>query len=328
MNILVLQMKRIGDLVLTVPALAALRPRFPDARITLVVSGECKSLLPAIVPVDERLAYSRREGNDGVWSAIWKTDWDVCLDFTGNDRSALMTWVSRAKRRITFDWVRQKFFKKLAYNEFVESSVRLNHTVDHYLDLLKSLGCREAAADVSGQFKSTDQPDRTDLVLVHPGTARPEKYWLPERWAEVVGELQKRGRRVVVTCGPDSFEQNHVELIVASLRKNGLQSPEVVYPASLLELAARIEGAGLVISCDTAVVHIAAVSERPQIVLFGPTNPFHWRPRHAKGVVISAAQPGEPLTVFDPKMKGAAMDAIPIQTVLAAVDGLSVRNVA
>jgi len=45
-------------------------------------------------------------------------------------------------------------------------------------------------------------------------------------------------------------------------------------------------------------------------------------------VVISAAQPGEPLTVFDPKMKGAAMDAIPIQTVLAAVDGLSVRNVA
>lgn len=323
MNILVLQMKRIGDLVLTIPSLATLRSHFPEAKITLVVSAECKSLLPAILPVDVRMAYSRREGNGGVWSAIRKTKWDVCLDFTGNDRSALMTWISRAKRRITFDWVRQKFLKKLAYTEFLDSSVRLNHTVDHYLDLLKPLGCREVERRMSAHFKPTDQSDPTDrthLVLVHPGTARPEKYWLPDRWAEVIGELQKAGRRVVLTCGPDSFERNHVEQIVALISTDTSPAPEVIYPSSLLELAARIERAELVISCDTAVVHLAAIFERPQITLFGPTNPFHWRPRHEKSVVISAAQPGKPMTEFEPKMKGAAMEMIPTQTVLSAVN--------
>src|SRR5438046_10641636 len=58
-KILLLQLKRIGDLILTTPAIAALRERFPDAEVTMVVSSECADLLPAIGSVD-RILMARR----------------------------------------------------------------------------------------------------------------------------------------------------------------------------------------------------------------------------------------------------------------------------
>ena len=75
-------------------------------------------------------------------------------------------------------------------------------------------------------------------------------------------------------------------------------------------------------SCDTAAVHLAAAFQRPQVALFGPTNPFHWRPRHERAAVISAAKPDAPLTNFDPRMKGAPMDRISTAVVCRAIDAL------
>ena len=76
------------------------------------------------------------------------------------------------------------------------------------------------------------------------------------------------------------------------------------------------------ISCDTAVVHLAAAFRVPQIALFGPTNPFHWRPMHDRAVVLSAAQPEAPLTDFEPRMKGAPMEQISTAAVIRATDCL------
>ena len=90
----------------------------------------------------------------------------------------------------------------------------------------------------------------------------------------------------------------------------------------LLALAAVVERAALVVSCDTAMVHLAAAFRRPQVALFGPTNPFHWRPRHEAALVISAAQPDWPLTDFQPRMKGAPMDRISTNVVIRATEVL------
>ncbi len=78
-------------------------------------------------------------------------------------------------------------------------------------------------------------------------------------------------------------------------------------------------------SCDTAVVHLAAAFRVRQIALFGPTNPFHWRPLHDRAIVISAAQPEAPLTQFHPRMKGAPMDRISSEVVIRAIDDLLAR---
>lgn len=323
MNVLVLQLKRIGDLILTTPVLAALKRS--GAHVTLVVDGPCSSLLPAIPGVDEALAYRRKGDNKALWQRIRQRGWDVCLDFTGSDRSAFMGWLSRTPRRITFQWVCKRMLRRLAYHEFVDSPVRLAHTCDHYFDLLRPIGitpggddtapslevplsAREAALDVL-----VGAGVQGSYVLLHPGTARPEKYWLPERWTAVVAGLKSLGLSVIITSGPDGYELNHASQI---------QGAPVIRPPDLLTLAALVERARLVISCDTAVVHLAAAFRQPQIALFGPTNPFHWRPRHERVIVLSAAQPAEPMTCFLPKMTGAPTERIPSAAVLLAAEQL------
>jgi ADP-heptose:LPS heptosyltransferase len=123
----------------------------------------------------------------------------------------------------------------------------------------------------------------------------------------------------VLTGGSDPFEQAHLRAI-EQLAPAGLLN--VAGTGSLLVLAALARDARLVVSCDTAIVHLAAAFATPQVALFGPTNPFHWRPRHARAVVLSAAQPGGPLTTFEPRAKGAPMDLISTEVVVRATDAL------
>jgi ADP-heptose:LPS heptosyltransferase len=323
MKVLVLQLKRIGDLVLTTPVLSALKRL--GAQVTLIVDAPCGSLLPALPGVDEALAFSRKGGNSEVWKRIRKGGWDVCLDFTGSDRSAFMGWLSRTPRRITFQWVCKRLLRRLAYHEFVDSPVRLAHTCDHHLDLLRPLGVANADASPSLEVPQGAREKAGELlgaagvpgdfVLLHPGTARPEKYWLPERWTEVIAALKGQGMPAIITSGPDAFELAHAGRIAGA---------PLVRPPDLLTLAALVNKARVVVSCDTAVVHLASALQKPQVALFGPTNPFHWRPRHERARVISAAQPMQPLTQFLPKMKGAPTERIPAGAVMAAIEQLLV----
>jgi ADP-heptose:LPS heptosyltransferase len=333
-RILALQLKRIGDLILTTPALAALREAIPKARISLVVADACGELLPAIEGLERGLVFRRRRWNADVWKAAFATRFDACVDFTGNDRSAFLTGLSMARRRITFDWVRKSKWRSLAYQGFIASPVRDRHTVDHYLDLALGLvgdpkkteieptspaaprltlpeSVRKAARDLAGE---------SEFVVVHPGTARSEKYWAPERWAAVIAHIEERhGLRCILTGGSGAFELEHIGRIQKAL-------PHPVRAEAgkldLLMTAALVERARAVLSCDTAAVHLAAAFVRPQIALYGPINPFHWRPRHPQAIVLSAAHPEAPLTEFHPRMKTGSMDAISTALVIRATDSL------
>lgn len=336
MKVLVLQLKRIGDLILTTPLLEGLRAALPGVEITLVVDGGCASLLPAIEGLAEGIAYRRGSLNASLWARVLGGGFDVCLDLTGSDRSALLCRLSRARRRITFQSATSSALRAGACNQWVDSPVRDHHTVDHYLHLLAPLA-GEAAVEKTGREPRLCVPagageaaegllagvglgQGRPFVLVHPGTARPEKYWLAVRWAETIRQLQGAGRRCVISCGPDGFERGHVAEILEALEPG--ERPEVLSPKDLLVLAALVERAALVLSCDTAVVHLAAAFQRPQVALFGPTNPFHWRPRHGRALVLSGANPDGPLRNFTPRLKKASMADIPGSVLVQAIAAL------
>jgi len=325
MRILALQLKRIGDLVLTTPALRALRAAWPEAHLALGVMDGTAPLLGAIPTVQSGIVFGRGRGWR-PWQQVLTGGWDLCLDFTGNDRSALATALSRARRRVTFESVRRRRLRALAYNEWSPSKVREVHTSRHYLDLAAQVVPDRAVADdlqpelVMPPNWRGEAVAEGDYALLHPGTARPEKYWLAERWGEVAAYLRDTcGLKTIFTSGPDTFERAHVQSIP------GADLPgksEIRQPKNLIELAGLVAGARLVISCDTAVVHLAAAFRIPQIALFGPTNPFHWRPMHDRAVVLSAAQPEAPLTQFEPRMKEAAMEHISTALVIRATNSL------
>ena len=305
----------------------ALRAAWPEAQITLGVMDGTASLLAAIPAVQGGIVFGRGRGW-APWQQALTGGWDLCFDFTGNDRSALATALSHARTRAAFESVRRNRLRALAYNAWSPSKVREVHTAQHYLDLVAQVAPPESVASgdllpellLPANLRDSPAPATGGYALLHPGTARPEKYWLPERWGAVAAHLRDtHGLTTLFTCGPDAFEQAHLQSIP------GTEIPgksEIRQPKDLIELAALVAGARLVVSCDTGVVHLAAAFRVPQITLYGPINPFHWRPLHDRAIVISAAQPETPLTQFTPRMKAAPMEHLSTAVVIRATDSL------
>ena len=331
-RILVLQLKRIGDLVLTAPLTAALRGAFPDAHIGLVTRGAANAVAPLLPGIDQCLNQRPRKPNLGLWRRLASGRWDVVLDVTGNDRSALMSFVSRARTKVTYErHCRGSKLLNRLYRVQSRASVRDLHTVDYHLALLESLGlenpAEEPALDLAvpegtdadrlrEKLKSTI--DGRPLAVVHPGTMAPDKYWIAERWGELIDHLKRDlGYAVALSFGPDTFEQEHVREILAASRE-GVDYNERM---SLGELVVMLNMSSLVVSVDTAAMHMAGALKIPQVALFGPTNPYHWRPRHPGALVVNAGDSGA-ATEFSPKWEGRQMAELDTAAVIAALGGL------
>ena len=329
MNILLIQLKRIGDLILTTPAIAAVREKFPRAEISLVVAAGTRELLPAIPGVDRTLIAKGRISSAAHWLTVARRRYEYCLDFTRNDRSAFLTLLSRAGKRITADHPKQREkLRSLSYNELVPIPIRLMHTVDYHLALLAPLGVEDAAQSLNLRLPSAALQKaqtvlehagvRGEFLLVHPGSARAEKFWEADRWANVIAAAAERQLACVLTGGTSPLEQDHIAEI-----KRAARAPFVDLSGriDLLTLAALIEQARLLVTVDSAPMHLAAAMQTPQVVLFGPTNPLHWRPRFSPALILQAGQP-DPVTEFSPKQKPVPMNSISTEQVFHAMEAL------
>src|SRR4051812_21568837 len=330
MNILLIQLKRIGDLILTTPVIAALREKFPDASISLVVSAAVNELLPAITGIDK--VYEVRGKTDDAldWVALSLGKFDYCLDFTRNDRSAFLTFLSGARKRITADHpqLRTKL-RARSYNELVDAPVGFLHTVDYHLALLKPLGIENPSREIhlvlpnqavsEGEALLLHTGVSEEFVCFHPGSARAEKFWEPSRWAEAIDYCASQtGLACVLTGG-----RSHIEQVqIASIKKAAGSSPvDLSGKTSLLTLAALVRKARLLVTVDSAPMHFAAAWHTPQVVLFGPTNPFHWHPRSESAIVL-LGETGVPVTEFNPKQRAVAMNRISTNAVIDAMEAL------
>lgn len=320
-RLLILQLKRIGDTILTAPAVAALREQHPEAEIVMVVPEGVAELVECFTGVTRVLAYRPMSLNAGLWASIALGEWDACYDFTGTDRSALMCALSQAKQRHGYAKFAQGLRAK-AYTHLCEASVRDLHTVDFHLALVGASGELRAKSGVVMKVDASSACDVTHpFVVVHIGTAREEKFWPVERWVEVIEHLASSDSPLPPSCSVlltgtnTGLERPHLDKLRALLKT---PVRDLTGQLSLVELASLIQRCDLAIGVDSMAMHLAAMFGRPQVVLFGPTNPFHWRPRHARAVVLAAGHEG-PVTDFQPKAKGAPMELISTRMVVDAI---------
>jgi ADP-heptose:LPS heptosyltransferase len=341
-SILIVQLKRLGDLILTTPALAALRKEHPGSQVTLLIDHYSRDLAPALQHVDEVLVYERKRSFP-IWFQLLRREFDLCIDCTGTDRSALISFLSKASHRVIFRSVARHRLRSWVYTELVDVSVRNCHTIDLYLslvrsgkDLSRSSPAAAGEADVPKPGLELSLPAATvssaqkvksklgvpgPFFVVHPGTARREKYWVPERWAEVVRYLQDRLQLpAVITGGVDFEESRHIEAIKNILGPNSSVA-NVAGRLDFLLTAALIREAAFFIGVDTAAAHVASAFERPQVVLFGPTNPYHWHPTHARSRVVRAGF-GADYEPRNPRENGEPMTALSTSTVIDAIESV------
>src|SRR5206468_10367221 len=113
------------------------------------------------------------------------------------------------------------------------------------------------------RLRKIDNP----FIIFHPGSARKEKFWKPDRWSEVIDRARTQwGANAVITGGNWGFEQEHIREIKAKLRRPVI---DLSGQTDLLTLTALIAQARLLVTVDSAVMHLAATQQTPQVALFG-----------------------------------------------------------
>jgi predicted lipopolysaccharide heptosyltransferase III len=329
-RILLIQLKRLGDFILTVPVVPALRAAFPSAELVMVVPAAVAELARCVSQLDRVISFHPGRPNLETWTTALAGEWDACLDFTGTDRSALLTKLSRARRRVGYVKHARRL-RKLAYTSLSSASVRELHTVDLHLALLTEIGIQAPLVTRGIPFKLPQDAKKSarslleaagaagPYAIVHPGTVREEKFWIDERWAEVCQQLHREQRISIVLTGTDEgLELPHLQ---ALRRRLNIPFADLTGRLTLVEFAAVIAGCEVVIGVDSMAMHLAALFARPQVALFGPTNPFHWRPRHAQARVLLAGH-GAATTSFSPKERKRDMKLISTQAVVDATRSL------
>jgi ADP-heptose:LPS heptosyltransferase len=329
-RVLAIQLKRLGDLVLTTAALRSLRQAYPDGRITLLIEQYAAELAPAIEGVDEFWVYRRKRSLE-LWVRLLGTKFDGCVDFTGNDRAALMVLLSKASRRTGLRRPGQRRLRDWVHNAPADPSVRDLHTVDLYLDLVRRFEPKAVPAEPALRLPANVLAAARSLLqdlgvgnayfVVQAGTARVEKLWPADSWAAVVVEAHRRsGLPCLLTGGWESAELKHAETIRSVI---GNRAPCVVLAGktNLLLTCALIRQATFFLGVDSVGAHLAAVFKRPELVLFGPTNPFHWRPRHPGGWVLRAGF-GPDYQPVSPTEPGRPMTELSTDTVIRAMGNL------
>ncbi len=326
-SLLAIETKRIGDLILTAPALDAWKLAYPDGHITLLAQDLAADAGEMIQSVDDTVVV--KAGNTALWKALLGRSYTECVDFTGTDRGMWLAAIARAKRKVTFRRFKQLAFREKIFSEWVDSSVQRRHTIDHHFDLVVPLLEDEQipvppldlrvpeAAGVRCDTALARLGIRDSFFLVHPCSARREKMWPTDRWSAVIEHAAREsGLQPVIVSSPAANEVAQAREIAKLTRM-----PCVVAAGSfdLQSLAALISRATFQVGLDSAPMHLASAFHIPQVVLFGPTNPFQWRPLQGLALVVSG---GVVQDEFFPKIPPVSMEENHVHAMKDAVDRL------
>jgi ADP-heptose:LPS heptosyltransferase len=261
-SIVVLRALGLGDFLTGVPALAALRARYPDDRIVLATSRPLEPLARASGLVDEVL-------HAGELEPIRCDPPDVAVNLHGSGPES---------HRVLLG-VRPRALVAFANAEVVETAGfplwRANeHEVDRWCRLLHEFGIPADARRLRLPPLEKVRPPEAAVgaTLIHPGAKSGSRRWPAERWADVARGQARSGHRVAISAGPG---EEGLARRVASLA--GLPGSAVI-AAPLLEMAAAVAAARMVACGDTGVAHLATAYGTPAVVVFGPTPPWLWGP--------------------------------------------------
>jgi len=293
----------LGDVCRTVPVLVSLRQAYPDARIDWIVQDQFIDAVIAHPAVNEIIPFHRKHfGRFGrsfrsttdylKWSSELRSrKYDVVYDCQGLARSALITWSTRATKRVGY--ARAREFASVAYTHRHPVDTDL-HTVEQMLSLIEHDGItpvRDMRLYTPTESADwwTDQRERLEIgnqpyAVIAPTSRWPAKRWPIERFAQIIPPLLERDLSAVVVVGA-AGERGQCKPIFTMSRENGPTGSVIdcLGKTTVGQLMAVIESANIIIANDSASLHMAVGFDRPTVALYGPTD-------------ISRVGPYEPLT--------------------------------
>jgi ADP-heptose:LPS heptosyltransferase len=338
----------------TLPALSALRRARPEAHITWVVEAASAGVLDGHPMLDEVLVSGRKRWQGafqrlrGSWKAakefcgfcalLGRKQFDAVIDFQGNLRSAVGTWLTRAPMRVGPARGAGRERSHWFYNVRLPLPDGPMHRVERGLALLRSLGVDTTDAKpvipvTEGDrakvdtFLAASGLGAGHFALLHAGTSPFGRYkqWPEDRWVEVAKRLAvELGLRVVFTRGPSPSESASAESMARAAGPQALAAPVF----SLRELGELCRRCRVFLSVDTGPMHLASAAGAPVVALFGPKDPRLYGPYFGPRTIVEKPLDCRPCRKRScaggpsPAMGARCMLAITPNDVLAATKGL------
>lgn len=279
-RILISRLSAMGDCILTLPLLCALRDHYPRASLTWVVEQGAAPLLRGHRCLDHLIVLPKGWLKSPtrivrLRQQLRELQIDVALDPQSLFRSAFVARLSGAPRRIAFAPPAGRELAPWLATETVTSNS--SHLVDRQLDLLAPLGIKwpkprfEVPEDDGAAARIDDfvRQQRLDpFVVINPGATWLSRVWVMERYGAVARHLANRGIGSVVTWAGEQ-ERTWAEEIVAASGGSALLCPKTTLP----ELASLLRRARLFIGSDTGPMHVAGAVGTRCVVLHGTTHP-------------------------------------------------------
>ena len=308
-EVLVLRLDRIGDVLMSLPALHDLRAVLPHARIRLAV-GTWSAQLASSAPVDEVLVWSApwvgrpSEGAQSLRAlvaaarALRATPLDLAIDLQGDVRASLLLWLSGARARIGYANTGGAYL--------LSHVVPLDETVSWVEQNRRAVALSVGAATAKERFDPLTPADRSfashlyenlhleekrPLVGLHPSGGRRVKQWPIERWAEVATRLQQEEGATILITGSEA-DRPLAMALAKSLPGKALDLAGRLGVREMMALLSRLD---LFLSPDTGPMHMACAVDTPSVSVFGPSDPV----RYFSG---GAGRPGSRHVVVKPDL--------------------------
>jgi lipopolysaccharide heptosyltransferase I len=323
-KILVVRLSSLGDIVHSLPGVAALREAAPGAQIDWLVARAWAPILEGSSAADRLILFDKAPATRIAHTVreLRANRYPAAVDFQGSYKSAVLTRLSGARRRVGFD---RASAREPGASIFYTDRVRAGgpHRVQKNLSLAEALG---APAPAEPRF-----PFRVDLAARHsvwerlaekgtanywvalPGGGWAGKLWPPERYGELCLEVERKfGLRALLIGGPG--EEKLAEAAIVS----GKAAAPIRFSTTLPELMAVLAEARFVVGGDTGPLHLAAALGVPVVGLYGPTDPEQTGPYTTKSVIVRNARPEETSYRFSAS-PSRAMLSISVEQAAAAV---------
>jgi heptosyltransferase III len=280
-RILVIALRRLGDVLLTTPLIRSLRRAWPLAKIDILVFSDTAAILDGNPDIDD-VIHTPQDGSAGQGLALaWRLwrDYDLAVTTQAGDRPTFFAIIAGRKRAGPVEnrligWVKQQMLNR--HMPMSEGA----HRVEDVLSLARLLGIPPVAEVVCP--RATTRPDLLPddpYAVIHAAPMFRYKQWHAQGWRAAASYLVAQRLKVVVTGGPSEAERLYLDEIWQGADVHRLDG-KLGWP----ELTAALSTARVFIGPDTSVTHLAAATGCPTVALYGPTDPRLWGPWPASGL--------------------------------------------
>jgi len=297
----------IGDVVMSLPAIAAVRKTFPESYIAVLAKSWVADLYRSCPDVDEVIIYRDPGAHHGVAGKyrlareLSRECFDAAILLQNAFEAALIAWWARVPVRAGYDSDGRRILLTHAVTR--TRAIRCRHQTEYYREMVKNLGCVDAGNTIPLRYDDENRAvvcrfrrdfhidDDAILVGIAPGAAYgPAKRWFPERFAAVAERIRREYGAAVLLFG----SAGDAEQADTVCRSTAAPLINLAGKTSLHEAYSLIGACDLYISNDSGLMHLAGALNIPLVAIFGSTNHVTTAPAGEHSVIVRKDVPCSP----------------------------------